>query len=290
MSGTAMLEVPRLPRDLLWVARHLAATLRVGWHRSSRVGGTAEFSHLRAYRPGDELAHIDWKTSARTDRLLTKVFRMAGSDHALFVLDVSRSMGWGSKLPLLRTTAAVLATLIIEQGDAAGWLFVDTGRRRRLYPVRSGTFHLSGLVAGLSRLDATGTADTARLLDTAGQTLRRPTTVLVVSDFYDDERMMPVMRQLASAGHEVIAVHVLTPDEQTLPESGAVEYEDEETGQRVTVDHRVARATVSQRVAIWRGRLEREVRRMGGDYVHVSTLPSLPRALELFLRRREARV
>ena len=284
-----MLEVPRLPHDLLWVARHLSSTLRMGWHRSTRIGGTAEFSHLRAYRPGDDLTHIDWKTSARTDRLLTKVFRMAAAGDALLVLDVSRSMGWGNKLPLLRTTAAVLAALVIEQGDAAGWLVVGSDLRRRLFPVRGGAFHLSGLVAGLSRLDATGTTDTAALLAAAGHTLVRRSSVLILSDFYDDDRMLPVMRHMAGQGHEIVAVHVLTPEEQTLPAAGAAEYVDEETGQRVSLEHGLARAAVTQRVATWRAGLERAIRRSGGDYVHVSTVPTLTRDLELWLRKREAR-
>jgi hypothetical protein len=86
----------------------------------------------------------------------------------------------------------------------------------------------------------------------------------------------------------MVAVHVLTPDEQTLPGAGAAEYVDEETGQRVTVDHGRARAEVTRRVAGWRERVVREVRRAGGDYLHLSTVPALLRDLELFLRRREA--
>jgi uncharacterized protein (DUF58 family) len=289
MSGTAMGEVARLPHDLLWVARHLASTLRLGWHRSARIGGTAEFTHLRAYRPGDELTHIDWKASARSVRVLTRVFRMTAASEVLMVLDVSPSMDWGSKLPLLRTTAAVLATLVIEQGDAAGWLMVESDLRRRLFAVRGGAFHLTGFVAGLTRLEATGTTDTATLLASAAHSLARRTTLFVLSDFYDDARMLPVMRQLTGQGHEVVAVHILTPEEQTLPATGASEYVDAETDQRVSVDHRRARTAVTQRVAAWRSGLERDVRRWGGDYVHVSTLSTLTRDLELFLRAREVR-
>lgn len=289
MAATARVQVPRLANDLLWVARHTAAGIRAGLHRTAAQGGAVEFSHLRPYRPGDDLKHIDWKGSARTSRLLTRVFTRSATHEALLVLDGSSSMAWGEKPALLRTAAAVLATLLLEQGDAAGWLLVTPEGHRRLYPVRGGAFHLSGLVAGLARLDLQGTAETAQLLHTAGQLRQRRSTIMVFSDFYDDEAMRPGLRQLAARGHEVVAVHLLTDGERTLPETGAAEYVDAETGQRVTLEPRRVRSAVARRIEAWRVALERDLRRAGIDYVQLPRLSTLARDLEGFLRRREAR-
>ena len=113
--------------------------LRQGLHRSPFHGFSAEFSQYRHYRPGDDLKYVDWKAFARTDRLYSRQFRETTNLGALFVVDASRSMAFpahgGSKFDRARAAAAVLATLVIDQGDAAGLLAIGgeraVGRRVR---------------------------------------------------------------------------------------------------------------------------------------------------------------
>ena len=47
--------------DLTLVARKLVAGAIPGMHSSRRPGLAREFSQYRAYQPGDEPRHIDWK-------------------------------------------------------------------------------------------------------------------------------------------------------------------------------------------------------------------------------------
>src|ERR687889_714148 len=105
-------------RDLELVARTTVEGLRQGLHRSPFHGYSAEFSQYRHYRQGDDLKYVDWKAFARTDRLYTRQFRETTNVSALFVIDISRSMDFGSKFVLARTVAAVLGTLVLDQGDA----------------------------------------------------------------------------------------------------------------------------------------------------------------------------
>src|ERR687896_1915990 len=113
-------------RDLELMTRATVEGLRQGLHRSPFHGYSAEFSQYRRYHPGDDLKYVDWKAFARTDRLYSRQFRETTNLGALFVVDVSRSMAFPdhgqSKFDLARATVAVLATLVIDQGDAAGLL------------------------------------------------------------------------------------------------------------------------------------------------------------------------
>src|ERR687896_1101351 len=110
-------------RDLELMTRATVEGLRQGLHRSPFHGYSAEFSQYRHYRPGDDLKYVDWKAFARTDRLYTRQFRETTNLSAVFVLDVSRSMAFPeegqSKFELARAVAAVLATIVIDQGGAA---------------------------------------------------------------------------------------------------------------------------------------------------------------------------
>jgi len=81
-------------RDLELLARTTVDGLRQGLHRSPFHGYSAEFSQYRHYRPGDDLKYVDWKAFARSDRLYSRQFRETTNLGALFVIDVSGSMGF----------------------------------------------------------------------------------------------------------------------------------------------------------------------------------------------------
>src|SRR5215212_820901 len=67
-----------------------------GLHRSPNLGATTDFAEHREYLPGDETRHIDWRRYARTDRLSVKTFEADTNTSFAVLLDVSRSMSFGS--------------------------------------------------------------------------------------------------------------------------------------------------------------------------------------------------
>src|SRR5687767_15946189 len=100
--------------DLEFVARVTVEGALAGLHRSPFHGYSAEFSQYRHYRPGDDLKYIDWKLSARTDRLYTKQFRETTNLVCQIALDASASMDFAgaagvTKFQYARLLAAALA-------------------------------------------------------------------------------------------------------------------------------------------------------------------------------------
>jgi len=213
-------------RDLELVTKATVEGLRQGLHRSPFHGFSAEFSQYRHYRPGDDLKYVDWKAFARTDRIYTRQFRETTNLAALFVVDISRSMdfpsgnreaGTGSrrsKFELARSVTAILGTLVLDQGDAAGVLALDD--RAHFVPARSGHHHLRVFLAELTALVPSGSSTIGEALRRAAAILKRRGLVIVVSDLYDDEAAVGQLRRLARMGHDVIVVHTLSREELTL--------------------------------------------------------------------------
>jgi uncharacterized protein (DUF58 family) len=281
-------------RDLELVTRATVEGLRQGLHRSPFHGYSAEFSQYRHYRPGDDLKYVDWKLFARTDRVYTRQFRETANLAALIALDVSRSMdypgnrepGTGSrtKFILARTIAAVLGTLVLDQGDAAGVL--AAGERTHFVPPRSGHHHLRILLSELARLAPTETQSIAQALQQASTLLKRRGLIVAISDFYEDEAALPQLRRLARMGHDVIAVHTLSREEISFAVGGAAEFVDLETGRKLLVQPSAIRDAYTASFAAWLTRLETQIRRDGMDYVRVTTDEPLEAALRRFLIRR----
>ncbi len=59
---------------------------------SRRRGGESEFERLREYRRGDEYRSIDWKATARRQKLISREYQLESNQSLLFVLDAGRLM------------------------------------------------------------------------------------------------------------------------------------------------------------------------------------------------------
>ena len=55
-------------------ARLVVEGFIAGLHRSPYHGFSVEFAEHRAYGPGDEIRHVDWKLYGKTDRYYVKQF------------------------------------------------------------------------------------------------------------------------------------------------------------------------------------------------------------------------
>ena len=100
-----------------------------GLHRSPFKGFSVEFAEYRQYMPGDDLSTIDWKVYARSDRYYVKKFEEETNLDCHLLLDVSASMGYGSrgmtKFEYGQCLAASLAYLMNRQRDAVGLTAFD---------------------------------------------------------------------------------------------------------------------------------------------------------------------
>jgi len=111
-----------------------------GAFRAATRGQGLEVDDLRPYLPGDDLRHVDWKTSARLGEPHTRLYREE-RDHALsVVLDLRDTMFTGSTR--LRATEAAL------QGLRSVWRAVASGSRVSLVVLDADGVHLSDPARG----------------------------------------------------------------------------------------------------------------------------------------------
>lgn len=278
-------------RDLELLTKTTVEGLRQGLHRSPFHGYSAEFSQYRHYRPGDDLKYVDWKAFGRSDRFYTRQFRETTNLSALFVIDVSRSMdypgagnrasGGGTKFTLARSVAAILGTLVLDQGDAAGLLAVDD--RAHYVPPRSGHHHLRVLLSELTALQPAGTVTIAGALRRAATIVKRRGLIAVLSDFYEDDDAIGQIRRLARMGHDVVAIHTLAREELSLGVAGAAELIDLESGRTLMVQPSAARESYVASVKAWLASIEQQLRKDGVEYLRVITDEPIEPVLRRFL-------
>jgi uncharacterized protein (DUF58 family) len=256
--------------DLSLAARGIVDGLRAGAHRALRQGVSTEFRQHRAYQPGDDLKHLDWKALARTDRLYTRQFRETTDMAVLLLLDSSASMAFPSegvtKFAYARLLAAALVQLVSSSGDAVGLLGQVDGAWDWL-PPRGGVLQRRALFERLARWTPRGTWDGARTIARAAELLPRRGLLVVLSDFYDDEEgVRGALRLARRHGHDVIAWQVLSAAERDVPAPQGGELVDAETGEVRRVEPALARAAYTQAFTAFTARWAREAQRDGIEH------------------------
>ena len=115
--------------NLELVARTVVDGFINGLHRSPYFGASVDFAEHRGYTPGDDIRRVDWRVFARTDRFYVKEYEADTNANFAVLLDVSRSMGFGSrgitKLDYGRLLAACLTYLVHRQRDRVGFVTFD---------------------------------------------------------------------------------------------------------------------------------------------------------------------
>jgi uncharacterized protein (DUF58 family) len=279
--------------DLELAARIVVEGLRTGGHRSPFHGYTTEFRQHRPYRVGDDLKYLDWKLFARSDRLYTRQFRETTNLSVLFALDTSASMDYPekgvTKFRYGQIVVAALAYLAAEQGHAVG-LITSEGDRLSYVAPKGGRVHLRSLLARIDKLAPAGRWDAARVIERGARLLERRGVVLVASDFYDDDDgTRRALRHVAQHGHDAAMLHLLSPDELSLPFTDHIELEDAESGVRRLVDAAGIRTTYDAAFSAFLERCRSNAARDGVDYALLRTDASPATALREYLIKRAAR-
>jgi uncharacterized protein (DUF58 family) len=227
-------------RDLELRARLVVEGYWKGLHRSPRHGFSAEFAEYRAYVPGDDIRFLDWKVLARRDRTFIRKFREETNLRCHLLLDLSRSMSYGSltytKLEYARTLAATLAVFLHQQGDEIGLLTFDEVPRDYL-PPRHRSGHLHAVLAALGRPALGKSAALHAPVETILSRGRMRGVIFVISDFLTPmEELKKPLSSLAACGHDVTLLQTLDPAEIGFTFEGSVNFEDLESGRTLPAD------------------------------------------------------
>jgi uncharacterized protein (DUF58 family) len=104
-----------------------------------RRGGETEFERLRDYSRDDEYRSIDWKATARKQRLIAREYQLESNQSLLFMLDAGRLMSAVvdglSRLDHALNAALMLAHVATRGGDRVGLIGFDDQVRSFVAPV-----------------------------------------------------------------------------------------------------------------------------------------------------------
>ena len=263
-----------------------------GRHRSRQQGGSTEFVDYREYAPGEDLRRLDWKVLGRTGKPFVRLYQDETNLLCTLAIDASGSMSFGahrgpSKLEYAQYLATGMSHVISRQQDQAGLAVIARGLRE-VMPPGSTSGHVAGIQQAIENLRTDPATDLAGGLRDLSARVSRRGVLILFSDFLvdDPQQTFAALRLFRHRRWEVVLLHLIHPDEQTLPEGLAFRFEGLENEGRVDCSPAETRRAYAQRFEAHAATVRSLALATGCDYRRVSTTTPWLQTLGGFLVER----
>jgi uncharacterized protein (DUF58 family) len=295
---TSAKDILKKIRRLELKTRGMVEAAFAGQYRSVFKGRGMNFEEVREYQPGDEVRSIEWNVTARLGEVRGEAFVKKFTEEreltVMLVVDVSASGDFGSvnlsKRELAAEVACLFAFSAIRNNDKVGLILFSDHVELFIAP-KKGRAHTLRLIREILFFEpkgrGTNPADALRYMN---RVVHRRSVAFLLSDFQAPEFSKEL--SVTSQRHDLIAVRIVDPREEDLPDVGRVTLEDAETGEQIEINtsSRAVRAAylrkVQEREAMW----DKEFRKRRVDSIPLKTDQDYVPALRAFFRTRERRM
>ncbi len=255
------LSLARRFPSLVVAAREVAASVLHGVHGRRRAGLGETFWQFRPFVAGESTNRIDWRRSARDERLYVREREWEAAHTVMLWMDRSASMHFSSKLALQPKIDRALvlglaaADLLIRGGERVGLL----GLTRPL-AARNIVERFAEVLLAEERGKDYAPAELA-----PPDGLLRDSQAVLISDFLSDPKdiaaMIDSISQRGARGHLIM---IADPVEETFPFAGHVEFIDVDSPARLRIgEAEVFRADYVRRLTAHRDSIRAAARARG---------------------------
>jgi len=197
----------------------LARTNRLslmGVRRTRRIGQDHEFERLRDYTPDDNYKHIDWRSTARRQKLTVKDFQSSQSQRIIFLVDCGRMMtNEASGISLLDhslNAMLMLSYVALRQGDSVG-LISFSDEIHNFLPPQGGLAHMNQLLhASFDRFPRLVESRYDQAFLYLSTKCRKRSLVVLISNLIDEVNANQLQQYLSSMAGRHLPLGVLLRD------------------------------------------------------------------------------
>ncbi len=262
-----------------------------GERRSTKRGTSVEFADYRSYTRGDDLRRLDWNIYARLDRPFIKLLEEEEDLAVHLLLDSSASMDWprdgekAHKFGFARGVIAALGYIGLIEGDTVSVTSLS-GREWKRWGPHRGRAQALGMFDFLGTIEPSGDTALNPVLKAYAMQGGRAGLCVLVSDMFSPDGYLEGLDALLSRGHELVLIHILSPDEIDPPMRGDLRLIDSETEaeQDVTLDEGV-RMRYRRRLEAWLAEIAETCRGRDVRYIRAVSDSSWERLVLYHLRR-----
>lgn len=286
-------EIFKKVRKIEIKTRGLSNQIFSGHYHSVFKGRGMAFSEVREYQYGDDIRNIDWNVTARFNHPYVKVFEEERELTVMLLVDVSGSNEFGTqkqlKEEMITEISAVLAFSAIQNNDKVGVIFFSN-KIEKFIPPKKGSTHILRIIRELIDFSPDNReTDIAEALRFMTNAIKKKCIAFLISDFIDsgfDDAL-----QIANRKHDLIALRIFDPRENSLPDVGMIRAKNAESGKTIWVDtsNKKLRQEFEASINKHENQLKALFLKSGVDNAKIATDQDYVKPLISLFRKREAR-
>lgn len=255
---------------------------QLGVRRTRRIGQDHDFERLRDYTLDDNYKHIDWRATARRQKLTVKDYQATRSQRVIFLIDCGRMMtNTASGLSLLDhafNAMLMLSWVALRQSDTVG-LCCFSDEIHGFVPARAGMAQMNRLLhACFNRFPRRVESRYDQAFRYLATHARKRSLVVLITNVIDEVNANQVERYLTNLAGRHLPLGVLLRDHRLFD---AVDVE-------LPVGHELWRAAAAADILAWRQQVLTDMAGKGAMMLDVfpedMTAPLINRYLEVKAR------
>lgn len=195
-------------------------TRQLGIRQRQKRGAGLDFHQLREYRVGDSLRQIDWRSTSRLRKIISKEYQQERDQNIIFLLDSGRRMrtkdGELSHFDQALNATLLVSHIALKQGDAVGLKVF--GAAHRFIPPKKGPSTISAMLNQVYDLQPENKAsDLIRAAEELNRSFKKRSLVVLVSNIRTEDKAELVTAVKMLKKHHLVLVTNLK--EQALEDS-----------------------------------------------------------------------
>lgn len=191
------------------------ATSRVleGGYKSIHKGRSMNFDELREYIPGDDIKDIDWKATARSQKVLVRQYIADRKHNVMIVFDTNKRMlgdsdGYEEKRELAIMSAGTLAYFVSKNGDYVAASFL-TESGVKYYPFKTGLSNVELILENYhGSVNDNNDTDINETLRYIVRNFRQKMIVLIVTDMHGIKNIPDATLKQLLVAHDVLFLNI----------------------------------------------------------------------------------
>lgn len=231
-------ELLKKVRKIEIKTRRLSDHIFGGEYHSTFKGRGMTFSEVRQYQFGDDVRSIDWNVTARYNEPYVKVFEEERELTMMLMVDISGSELFGTdeqfKNEIITEIAATLAFSATQNNDKIG-LILFSDMVELYIPPKKGRSHVLRIIRELIEFHPKSKqTNIAEALKFLSNVMKKKAIVFLLSDFISDDYLQTI--KIVSRKHDVTGIRIFDKREESIPNLGMVQMQDEETDELILVN------------------------------------------------------
>ena len=231
-------ELLKKVRKIEIKTRRLSDHVFGGEYHSTFKGRGMTFSEVRQYQFGDDVRSIDWNVTARYNEPYVKIFEEERELTMMLMVDISGSELFGTdqqiKKDIITEIGATLAFSATQNNDKIG-LILFTDQIELFIPPKKGRSHVLRIIRELIEFQPVNkSTNISQAFKFLSNVMKKKAIVFMLSDFIADDYKQTL--KISAGKHDITGIRVYDKNEESIPNIGVVQMQDQETGEELLVN------------------------------------------------------